>query len=158
MPGWRRGPVVHAEPTEENGFRLMSAMLREPAPPTAVLCATDRLAVGALHAIGAAGLRTGRDVSVIGYDNLPMATYTDPPLTTIEQPIDRAGARMVEMLVALMQGADPKDCTEIWQATLIPRASDGPAPNHQKAAAEAASPNKTIAGEDDDESTAVRGD
>jgi LacI family transcriptional regulator len=165
--GWRAaladaglvpGPVAHAEPTEENGFRLMAAMLRDAAPPTAVLCATDRLAVGALHAIGAAGLRAGRDVSIIGYDNLPMATYTDPPLTTVEQPIDRAGARMVEMLLALMRGADPKDFAELWQATLIPRASDGPAPDHHNATAKAAAPNKTIAEGYDHEGKAVRGD
>jgi LacI family transcriptional regulator len=156
--GLASGPLAHAEPTEENGFRLMAAMLREPAPPTAVLCATDRLAVGALHAIGAAGLRAGRDVSIIGYDNLPMATYTDPPLSTVEQPIDRAGVRMVEMLLSLMDGADPKDFAELWQATVIPRSSDGPSPDHNKAAAEAAASNKTIPGGYDHEGKAVRGD
>jgi LacI family transcriptional regulator len=151
------GPVAHAEPTEENGFRLMGALLNEATPPTAVLCATDRLAVGALHALHHAGLRAGRDVSVIGYDNLPMATYTDPPLTTIEQPIERAGARLVEMLLALMGGADPKDFAEIWPATLIPRASDGPAADDDNAAAQAAATNKTMVGEHDHEGTAFRG-
>ncbi len=152
------GPLAHTEPTEENGFRLMGAMLREAAPPTAVLCATDRLAVGALHALNHAGLRAGRDVSIIGYDNLPMATYTDPPLTTIEQPIERAGARLVEILLALMAGADPKGFAEIWPATLIPRASDGPVADRDNAAAEAATANKTIAGGHDHEGTALRGD
>jgi LacI family transcriptional regulator len=165
--GWRAalfavglapGPVVQAEPTEENGFRLMGAMLRATSSPTAVLCATDRLAVGALHAIGHAGLRAGRDVSVIGYDNLPMATYTDPPLTTIEQPIERAGTRMVEMLRALMAGAPAQDFAEVWPATLIPRHSDGPAPGHDNAAAEAAAANKTtLGGYGDDEGKALRG-
>jgi LacI family transcriptional regulator len=135
--GWRaalaaadlpRGPIRHAEPSEEAGFTLMRALLAERAPPTAVLCATDRLAVGALHAVSQAGLRVGRDVSLIGYDDLPMAGCTDPPLTTIEQPMARAGARMVEMLVALLGGADPVTLTEIWPARLIPRGSDGPAP------------------------------
>jgi LacI family transcriptional regulator len=135
--GWRaalaaadlpRGPIRHAEPSEEAGFTLMRALLAERAPPTAVLCATDRLAVGALHAVSQAGLRVGHDVSLIGYDDLPMAGCTDPPLTTIEQPMARAGARMVEMLVALLGGADPATLTEIWPARLIPRGSDGPAP------------------------------
>ncbi len=168
--GWRAalaagglapGPLLHAEPTEENGFRLMADMLRASAPPTAVLCATDRLAVGALHAIGHAGLRAGSDVSIIGYDNLPTATYTDPPLTTIEQPIERAGARMVAMLLALMGGAPPADLAELWPARLIARASDGPAPMQSKAednaAAQAAAPNKTMAGGYDDEGKAFRG-
>jgi LacI family transcriptional regulator len=163
--GWRAalddaglppGPVAHAEPTEENGFRLMAAMLRDPAPPSAVLCATDRLAVGALHAVAHAGLRAGRDVSIIGYDNLPMATYTDPPLTTIEQPIERAGARMVEMLLALMAGANARDFAELWPARLIPRASDGPAPD-DNAAAQAGAANKTMAGGYADEGKSFRG-
>lgn len=135
--GWRAalqaaglppGPVRHAEPSEEAGFTLMRALLAEPAPPSAVLCATDRLAVGALHAVSQAGLRTGRDLSLIGYDDLPMASCTDPPLTTIEQPVARAGARMVAMLRALLDGADPATLQEIWPARLVPRASDGPAP------------------------------
>jgi LacI family transcriptional regulator len=154
--GLAPGPVAHAEPTEENGFRQMSAMLHDAEPPSAVLCATDRLAVGALHAIAHAGLRAGRDVSIIGYDDLPMATYTDPPLTTIEQPIERAGARMVEMLLALMGGADAKDFAELWPARLIPRASDGPA-MRENAAAEAAASNKTMAGGYQDEGKTLRG-
>jgi LacI family transcriptional regulator len=135
--GWRAalaaadlppGPLRHAEPSEEAGFSLMRALLAERDSPTAVLCATDRLAVGALHAVSQAGLRAGRDISLIGYDDLPMASCTDPPLTTIEQSIFRAGARMVEMLVDLLGGADPATLREVWPARLIPRASDGPAP------------------------------
>jgi LacI family transcriptional regulator len=137
--GWRAalaaaglptGPVLHAEPSEEAGFTLMRAMLSEPAPPTAALCATDRLAIGALHAVSQAGLRAGRDISLIGYDDLPMAACTDPPLTTIQQPIDRAGARMVEMLTAVRDGADPATLGEVWPGQLIPRASDGPVPTN----------------------------
>jgi LacI family transcriptional regulator len=133
--GWRHalraaglatGPVRQGEPTEDNGFRLMGELLREAPPPTAVLCATDRFAVGALHALAFAGLRAGRDVSVIGYDNASVATYTDPPLTTIEQPMTRAAERMVEMLLDLIGGADPAGMAEIWPARLLARASDGP--------------------------------
>lgn len=126
--GLAGGPVAHVEPTEENGFLTAKAMIEAEAPPTALLCATDRLAVGALHAAKAAGLRVGEDISIIGYDNLPLATYTDPPLTTIEQSIARAARRMVEMLLALIGGADPAVLREIWPARLIPRSSDGPAP------------------------------
>ena len=135
--GWRAalaeaelppGPIRHAEPSEEAGFTLMRSLLAEQTPPTAVLCATDRLAIGALHAVSQAGLQAGRDISLIGYDDLPMARCTDPPLTTIEQSAARAGARMVEMLAALLDGADPAQLAEIWPARLIPRASDGPAP------------------------------
>lgn len=117
-----------AEPNEENGFRLMRSLLAKTNPPTGVLCTTDRLAVGALLAINQAGLRPGVDVSVIGYDNLPVAEYTDPPLTTFEQPIDQAARQMVEMLLALTNGADPAALNMVLPARLIVRQSDGPAP------------------------------
>nr|WP_283949686.1 substrate-binding domain-containing protein [Limobrevibacterium gyesilva] len=149
--GWRAalqaaglppGPMQAAEPTEENGFLAARALLADAAPPTALLCATDRLAVGALHALADAGLRAARDVSVIGYDDLPLATYTDPPLTTIEQPVERAAARMVEMLLQLLEGADPAGMQEVWPARLIARASDGPAPTMT-------APQGTVGGVDD---------
>ncbi|MDE2334897.1 MAG: substrate-binding domain-containing protein [Rhodospirillales bacterium] len=135
--GWRKAlaaaglPARHheaAEPTEENGALIARRMLAPATAPTALLCATDRLAVGALHALSLAGLRAGRDVSVIGYDDLPQATYTDPPLTSIAQPIDRAAALLVEMLLALRDGASPATLHHVLPARLIPRGSDGPAP------------------------------
>lgn len=133
--GWRKalaelglepGPVRAAEPSEENGHRLASELLSERDRPSAILCGTDRLAVGALRAIAQAGLRAGSDVSVIGYDDLPVATYTDPPLTTFHQPLERAGDRIVDILIELMAGADPAAYSEILEARLVARASDGP--------------------------------
>lgn len=136
--GWRAGMAElgldarlarAAEPNEENGHRLTRELLAGDRPPSALLCGTDRLAVGALRAIAEAGLRPGRDVSVIGYDDLPVASYTDPPLTTIAQPLAQAGERLVEMLLAVMGGADPGAFAEILDARLIARASDGPVRN-----------------------------
>jgi len=140
--GWREAMIAAglatdatrgAEPNEENGFRLMRSLLGKAEPPTAVLCTTDRLAVGALLAINQAGFKPGVDVSVIGYDNLPVAEYTDPPLTTFEQPIDQAARHMVAMLLALIDGADPAPLKAVLPARLIVRQSDGPAPNHPNA-------------------------
>jgi len=125
--GLASGPVAEAEPTEENGFRLLQAMLAAGEAPTALLCATDRLAVGALRAAALAGLRVGRDLAVIGYDNLPVATYTNPPLTTFDPEVERSALRMVEMLLALLRGESPQGMAELRQARLIVRASDGPA-------------------------------
>jgi LacI family transcriptional regulator len=133
--GWRaalaqaqlaEGALAAAEATEENGFRLARGMLELPAPPTAILCATDRLAAGALHALSFAGLRAGRDVSLIGYDDLPASAGTDPPLTPMDQMVDSAAAQLVKMLVAVIGGADQGSMTEIWQARLMARGSDGP--------------------------------
>ncbi len=128
--GWQAalgapGPLREVEPSEENGFHAMRDLLAKEAP-TAVLCATDRIAVGALHALAHAGMRAGQDVALIGYDDLSLASYTDPPLTTIAQPIEQAARRMVEMLLARIGGAPADGMQEILQAKLIERASDGP--------------------------------
>ena len=134
--GWRRALAaaglaachhMAAEPTEENGDIIARRMLATPMPPTALLCATDRLAVGALHGLGAVGLRAGRDISVIGYDDLPQATYTDPPLSTIAQPIDEAARLLVDMLVSLREGTAPATLQRILPARFVARSSDGPA-------------------------------
>ncbi len=135
--GWRQalaqaglpeGPLRVGEATEETGYVLVRALLESLERPTAILCATDRLAVGALGAITAAGARAGRDISVIGYDDLPIATYTDPPLTTIAQPIRAMAGRLTEMLLQRIAGTPAAGLAEIWPAELILRASDGPAP------------------------------
>lgn len=136
--GWRSalleadlppGPARFAEPSEENGHRLTRELLQEPERPTALLCATDRLAIGALHALGDAGLRPGRDVSVIGYDNSPVASYAATPLTSFEPDIEGAAKRMLDMLLAQLAGGDGATMSELRDATLIPRRSDGPVPS-----------------------------
>ena len=71
-------------------------------------------------------LRAGRNISLIGYDNLSVAAYADPPLTTIAQPIDRAACWMVEMPLSLLAGGTVAGLQELWPAELIARASDGP--------------------------------
>jgi LacI family transcriptional regulator len=136
--GWRAaladaglapGPVQIAEPNEENGYRLMRMALAETPRPTAVMCATDRMAIGALRALTDAGLRAGTDMSVIGHDNISAGNYADPPLTTLELPIRRAGARLVEILLEVLGGANPANFREVWPVALIERRSHGPAPN-----------------------------
>jgi len=142
--GWRRalaaarldpGPALAAEPSEENGYRLAAQLLAARDAPSAIVCATDRLAVGTLAAIAAAGRRAGRDVSVIGFDDLPAASYTDPPLTTIRNPAREMARRLVEMLREVIGGRPPGDFAELFESPLVARASDGPAPRATGAAA-----------------------
>ncbi len=73
---------------------------------TAIFCFSDEMAMGALSAIGDAGLSCPRDVSVIGFDDLPLARYFQPPLTTIAQPKGMIGRRAVELLVDVLRGID----------------------------------------------------
>ena len=138
--GWRQAlteaglpatAIFRAEPTEAGGFDAMHSLLRSVAPGnvqvSAVVCATERMTVGVLHALAETGLRAGRDLSVIGFDDHAFSAHTAPPLTTIAQPIEAAGRRMVAMLTQILAGTEPKTLFEIMPAHLIARASDGPA-------------------------------
>ncbi len=133
--GWRDGleaaglpeaPMRAAEPSEENGHRLAAELLALPEPPTALLCATDRLAVGALHAIADSGRVAGRDVAVIGYDDLPAAGWVSPALTTFAQPHEAAATHALDFLLRRIAGEDPASLHMLLAADLVARASDPP--------------------------------
>lgn len=118
--------LVEGDAGEAYGEAAAMALLTAPRPPSALLCATDLEAIGTLRALDRLGLVAGRDIAVIGHDDLPAARYTRPPLTTLRQPRAAVGVRLAEMLVALIGGADPAGLREIWQPELIVRESDGP--------------------------------
>ena len=73
---------------------------------TAIFCFSDEMAMGALSAIGEAGLSCPSDISVVGFDDLPLARYFQPPLTTIAQPKGMIGRRTVDLLVAILRGVE----------------------------------------------------
>ena len=118
--------VCEGHLTEEFGFAASQHLMQQAHPPTAFLCATDRIALGVLRGVQFLGLRAGSDVSVIGYDDLPIASHSIPPLTTMHQPIQESGRRVAEMLVSLIGGTPSEELQEVWQATLVARESDGP--------------------------------
>jgi LacI family transcriptional regulator len=120
---------AHTAATEHGGLKAARALLASTPRPTAFLCATDRIAIGALRAIKEAGLAVGRDVSVVGHDNLSASAFAEPALTTMELPIPEVGARLAEMLIALIGGADAREFAEVWPVLSIERASTGPAPS-----------------------------
>ena len=66
------------------------------------------------------------DVSITGYDDLWMSGFTEPPLTTLRQPIREAGRALAEKLLALMAGVPPAELQELWRPELVVRESDGP--------------------------------
>ncbi len=112
--------------TEEGGVEGARRLLGLREPPTALLCATDALAIGAIRLCRDLGLRVGEDVTVIGYDGLPVGAYVDPPLTTFSQSAQAAGGRIARMLIDVIEGAKPAERQELAKAELIRRASDGP--------------------------------
>ena len=93
--------------------------------PTAVVCPADVVAIGAIQGLSTRGYHVGRDVSVTGYDGVPLGAFTSPPLTTMSQPIEEVGQRLVDMLFRVMDGADPSQFRDVLMPTLVRRASDG---------------------------------
>lgn len=86
---------------------LAAAMLAEGIAADAVIGLTDLAAIGAIHALHARGVAVPQDVSVIGFDDMPMARYVIPQLTTVAQPIREIGALAVDEIVRLMTGDAP---------------------------------------------------
>jgi LacI family transcriptional regulator len=116
--------VVADEQTEEGGYRAARTVLAGHSRPTGLVCGSDLMALGAMRALGEAGLAPGRDVAVIGCDDHPLARYATPPLTTFTVPLRAAGRRVAEILLAVMDGAPPAGLQEVWIPELVIRASD----------------------------------
>jgi LacI family transcriptional regulator len=88
--------------TAEGGAQAMSALLRLSKPPTAVVCSNDWTAIGALHGVHTAGLRVPDDVSIVGFDDIPLARYTNPALTTVRITASDVGATAFNALFRLI--------------------------------------------------------
>lgn len=115
-----------AEFTDEGGTAAAGLLMDLPNPPTAMVCVTDMMALGALEALRARGIEPGEDVSVIGYDGLHFGKHANPPLTTMAQPQAHAGRRLGDMLLSIIDGADPTQFHELQRAHLVQRKTDGP--------------------------------
>ena len=90
---------------------------------------SDAIAVGAMRAARERGVTTPGDLSVVGFDDIDLARFADPALTTVHQPIARKGNHAVELLLAILEGRDEPDQHEILATRLVVRASTGPAPD-----------------------------
>jgi LacI family transcriptional regulator len=87
--------------TEPGGYAAARQLL--PRSPDAIFACSDAMAIGALRALREAGLRVPEDVALMGFDDIPQAAHTDPPLTTVRQPIHRLGATAVDTLIDLIE-------------------------------------------------------
>jgi DNA-binding LacI/PurR family transcriptional regulator len=88
----------------DGGARAMRSLLAARRRPTAVFAYNDLSAIGAIGAIRAAGLSVPDDLSVVGFDDVDLAAYSVPPLTTVGQDIEALGRRAVERLFAFIDG------------------------------------------------------
>ncbi len=121
--------VIHGDGRAEGGVTAMDALLALSNPPTAVFCYNDMSALGALRAIRARGLRVPGDISVAGFDDLPIVQYSDPPLTTVRQPMRHMGRMAMDTLFQLLSAADSKHIIKV-PGELIVRESTAPPKVH----------------------------
>lgn len=103
---------------------LVARMLTTALPPTAVVCASDTQAAGALEAAGQLGLHVPADLSVTGYDDLELADHLG--LTTIHQPLFESGVRAVQRLLHALEGGPPEPLRDVLDISLIVRRSTAP--------------------------------
>ncbi len=115
--------------SEDSGSFAMGNILSGEKQPTAVLCANDLIAIGAIRAIKEKGLKIPEDISIIGFDDLIISSYLTPPLTTVRQPLFHLGKEAVVTLMSMIRG-EKENYQEIEIETrLIKRESAGPPKN-----------------------------
>jgi len=118
-------PVLHGDWSPESGYRNGQILARMD-DATAVFVSSDEMAFGVMHALLEHGLRIPEDVSVVGMDDIAVARYAAPPLTTIRQPFELMGSEAVEHLIRLMEGtASEEDSLLTVAPELIVRQSTG---------------------------------
>jgi LacI family transcriptional regulator len=115
--------IAEGDFTEAGGHVAMQGLLSQ--KPDAVFVASDLMAVGALRALHQAGLRIPDDVAVVGFDDAPVAAYTDPPLTTVRQPVYELGVTAVNLLLRLLENEVEGPLRTILTTELVIRASCG---------------------------------
>ncbi len=120
---WREDRVFFARPTREAGREVVLAAMRK-GSYTAVLAMADILALGAYDAAQHLGMRIPCDISIAGFDDLPIAGLLHPPLTTVAQPVRETGARAATLLIRSLQ--DGPGGSEVLETQLCVRGSTGP--------------------------------
>ena len=117
------GMIAYGDFSLMSGQHALFRLLDHRPGIDAVFAASDLMAAGALHALRRLGRRVPRDVAVIGFDDMPSAQQTDPKLTTVRQPLDAMGTRLVVELLAQIADPDREPSHAVLDTQLILRGS-----------------------------------
>ena len=110
----------------EGGFRCGGDLLDQPHSPTAIFAGSDQQALGVYEAARQRGCRIPQDLSVVGFDDLPVARWLSPPLTTVRQPLSEMGHLAAEMLARLIDGSRLRTQRVELSTELVVRESTAP--------------------------------
>ena len=118
--GLEDGLVAHAAFGVEGGRKALRELLARPPAerPTGVICSSDLMAIGAMQEAAAQGLRVPEDLSIVGFDGIDAASWTQPPLTTIEQPIDEIARTAVAALRAQIERPGERQPSYVFRPRL----------------------------------------
>jgi LacI family transcriptional regulator len=115
--------VAQGDLTERGGFQAMNQLLDLRPRPSAVLCCNDLMAIGAISAAQQRSLVVGRDITITGFDDIPLAAHAHPPLTTVRQPVYDIGRRLCQMLITIIRGEELSDAQVLLIPELVVRQS-----------------------------------
>jgi LacI family transcriptional regulator len=119
--------VLAGDFTQESGYQTGRRLLGLRPRPTAVFAANDAMAIGCLAALREAGVRVPAEVALAGFDDVPIARYLSPPLTTVRVGISELGATALDRLLLALAGERPTGGVEILPTALVVRGSCGAA-------------------------------
>jgi LacI family transcriptional regulator len=138
--GQAPGRILRGNFREESGFAAACQLLAAAALPDAIFAANDAMAIGCLHALRNEGVQVPRDVALAGFDDIPIARFLDPPLTTAGVAIADIGRQAIDCCVALVRGDKVPTGCRLFAPELVIRASSGA--NHRADAAAPAPPER----------------
>ncbi len=118
--------VVDGDFRFDGGLLAVQALLDGGVEFDSVFAHNDLSAAGAMRALREAGVRVPADVSVVGFDDIPLASYTDPGLTTVRQPLREMGELATQMLLSSFEGVPLEESRQVIEASLIVRGSSVP--------------------------------
>jgi DNA-binding LacI/PurR family transcriptional regulator len=124
------GHVAHAEFSVPGGRKALRELLAKPpaARPTGVICSSDLMAIGAMQEAAALGLHVPGDLSVVGFDGIDAATWTEPPLTTVEQPIQEIARTAVSALRSQVERPVERQPSYVFRPRLRVAGTTAPPP------------------------------
>jgi LacI family repressor for deo operon, udp, cdd, tsx, nupC, and nupG len=121
--------VTQGDFSIESGLSAGRGLLDGPRRPTAVFCFNDEMAIGVLNAARERGVAVPRELSVIGFDDIRFAQYSEPPLTTVAQPMREIGERTVRLLLDILQGVPVTEESVTLPHRLVQRATTARCPS-----------------------------